>query len=63
MRYIMDRNKKGYRQRLIDDLRMCESVGGMEDIVEIINQKLEALKEYQRTYQKEWYKKNKKVVK
>lgn len=54
------RNKKSYRRRLMDDLELCEAAGGMDDVVEIINQKLNDLKEYQRNYQKEWYKKNKK---
>lgn len=56
------RNKKSYRRRLMDDLKLCEAAGGMDDVVEIINQKLKDLKEYQRNYQKEWYKKNKKSV-
>ena len=56
------RNKKSYRSRLIEDLKMCEAIGGMEDVKSIITDKLEALKEYQRKYQKEWYARNKKSV-
>ncbi len=57
---MSERRKKPYRQRLLDDLRICEAIvanypndpynSDMLEIIEIINEKLDNLKKYQREY-------------
>lgn len=45
-----NRSKLSYRKRLTRDLEMCKLLGNMEDVIEIINQKIEDYKAYQRAY-------------
>lgn len=45
-----ERGKMSYRKRLQKDLEMCQTAGNMTDIVEIILDKIEKYKEYQRNY-------------
>lgn len=44
------RNKMSYRKRLTKDLEMCKALGNMDDVIEIIEQKIEDYKAYQRAY-------------
>lgn len=45
-----NRNKMSYRKRLTKDLEMCKALGNMDDVIEIIEQKIEDYKAYQRAY-------------
>ena len=57
---MSDRRKKSYRTRLLDDLRICKAlietnpqdpyITDMIEIVDIIEEKLETLKQYHRDY-------------
>lgn len=49
----MSRNKMSYRRRLTKDRELCEAMGNMDDIIAIIDQKIEDYKAYQRAYYKQ----------
>ena len=46
----MSRNKMSYRRRLTKDRELCEAMGNMDDVIAIIDQKIEDYKAYQREY-------------